>query len=265
MLLRNTNVFDEECVCSEQATEEVINATNEIESSAYSDTAAEAKEQPQEQSESNEQDKGRWIMVHTQDDIIGDKNASVQTRRATNAECLSTCFISEIESKIINEALNDPNWMDTIQEELNEFERNEEEGIDFDETFAPVARLEAIRMFLAYTAYQGFRVHQMDVKSTFLNGKLQEEVYVEQPPGFEDYEHPDHVYRLDKALYGLKQAPKAWYEALSTFLCENKFERDKVDTTLFLKKHKKHILLVQIYVDDIIFGCTNDQLCERFA
>ncbi|KAL9252631.1 Retrovirus-related Pol polyprotein from transposon RE2-like protein [Drosera capensis] len=142
---------------------------------------------------------------------------------------------------------------------------SQEEGIDFDETFAPVARLEAIRMFLAYAAYQGFKVYQMDVKSAFLNGKLQEEVYVEQPPGFEDYEYLEHVYRLDKALYGLKQAPRAWYETLSTFLCENKFERGKIDTTLFLKKHKEHILLVQIYVDDIIFECTNDKLCEKFA
>ncbi|KAL9260832.1 Retrovirus-related Pol polyprotein from transposon RE2-like protein [Drosera capensis] len=103
-------------------------------------------------------------------------------------------------------------------------------------------------------AYQGFKVYQMDVKSAFLNGKLQEEVYVEQTPGFEDYEYPYHVYRLDKALYGLKQIPRAWYETLSTFLYDNNFERGKVDTTLFLKKHKEHILLVQIYVDDIILN-----------
>ncbi|KAL9259481.1 Retrovirus-related Pol polyprotein from transposon RE2-like protein [Drosera capensis] len=120
---------------------------------------------------------------------------------------------------------------------------SQEEGIDFDETFAPIARLEAIRMFLAYAAYEGFKVYHMDVKSVFLNGKLQEEVYVEQPPVFESYEYPYHVYRLDKTLYGLKQAPRAWYETLLTFLYENNFERGKVDTTLFLKKHKEHILL----------------------
>ncbi|KAL9254434.1 Retrovirus-related Pol polyprotein from transposon RE1-like protein [Drosera capensis] len=307
--MRNANIFDEECVCNEQAAEEVINTTHEGESFAQKETAEEIKNQPQEQIELKEQDKGRWIKAHTQDDIIGDKHASVQTRRATNAECLSSCFISEIEPKAVNEALNDPNWVDSMQEELNEFERNEvwyltprpknypiigckwvfrnksdengtvirnkarlvakgysqEEEIDFDETFALVARLEAIKMFLAYAAYQGFKVYQIDVKSAFLNGKLQEEVYVEQPPGFEDYEYPEHVYRLDKVLYGLKQAHRAWYETLSTFLCENKFERGKIDTTLFLKKHKEHILLVQIYVDDIIFGCTNDKLCEKFA
>ncbi|KAL9256718.1 Retrovirus-related Pol polyprotein from transposon RE2-like protein [Drosera capensis] len=139
---------------------------------------------------------------------------------------------------------------------------SQEEGIDFDETFSPVARLEAIRMFPAYVVYQGFKVYQMDVKSAFLNGKLQQEVYVEQPPGFEDYEYPEHLYRLDKALCELKQTPRAWYETLSTFLCENKFEKGKVDSTHFLKKHKEHIFLVQIYVDDIIFGCTNDKFCE---
>ena len=100
----------------------------------------------------------------------------------------------------------------------------QEEGIDYDETFAPVARLEAIRMFLAYAAHKGFKVFQMDVKFAFLNGKLQEEVYVQQPPGFEDPKHPDYVYFLDKALYGLKQAPRAWYETLSTFLIDNGFE-----------------------------------------
>ncbi|KAL9257090.1 Retrovirus-related Pol polyprotein from transposon RE2-like protein [Drosera capensis] len=88
---------------------------------------------------------------------------------------------------------------------------SQEEGIDFDETFAPAARLEAINIFLSYVAYQGFRVYQMDVKSAFLNGKLQEEVYVEQRPGFEDSKYPDYVYRLDKALYGLKQAPRAHF------------------------------------------------------
>ncbi|GJR50031.1 retrovirus-related pol polyprotein from transposon TNT 1-94 [Tanacetum coccineum] len=88
---------------------------------------------------------------------------------------------------------------------------NQQEGIDYEETFAPVARLEAIRIFLAYAAYMGFMVYQMDVKSAFLNGKISEEVYVQQPPGFESSEFPNHVCKLDKALYGLKQAPRAWY------------------------------------------------------
>ncbi|KAJ9541965.1 hypothetical protein OSB04_028471 [Centaurea solstitialis] len=140
----------------------------------------------------------------------------------------------------------------------------QEEGIDYDETFAPVARLEAIRLFLAFAAHMNFKVYQMDIKNAFLNGKLNEEVYVAQPPGFVDPKFPDHVYKLNKALYGLKQAPRAWYDTLSTFLLSKGFVRGKIDSTLFLKKYPKHILLVQIYVDDIIFGSTNPKLCEKF-
>ncbi|KAJ9539482.1 LOW QUALITY PROTEIN: hypothetical protein OSB04_032215 [Centaurea solstitialis] len=140
----------------------------------------------------------------------------------------------------------------------------QEEGIDYDETFAPVATLEAIRLFLAFAAHMNFKVYQMDIKNAFLNGKLNEEVYVAQPPGFVDPKFPDHVYKLNKALYGLKQAPRAWYDTLSTFLLSKGFVRGKIDSTLFLKKYPKHILLVQIYVDDIIFGSTNPKLCEKF-
>ncbi|KAI3771213.1 hypothetical protein L6452_02372 [Arctium lappa] len=141
----------------------------------------------------------------------------------------------------------------------------QEEGIDYDETFAPVARLEAIRIFLAYAAHKGFKVYQMDVKSAFLHGKLNEEVFVRQPPGFESTEYPNHVYYLDKALYGLKQAPRAWYETLSTFLINNGFEKGTIDTTLFIKRYKNEMLLVQIYVDDIIFGSTNQKYCDKFS
>ncbi|KAK8944818.1 hypothetical protein KSP39_PZI007744 [Platanthera zijinensis] len=105
----------------------------------------------------------------------------------------------------------------------------------------------------------------MDVKSAFLNGDIKEEVYVEQPPGFVDSTFPNHVYLLQKALYGLKQAPRAWYETLSSFLLENKFTRGKIDKTLFLREIKGKILLVQIYVDDIIFGFTDNNLCKKFS
>ena len=104
----------------------------------------------------------------------------------------------------------------------------------------------------------------MDVKSAFLNGYLEEEVYVQQPPGFVDPNYPNHVYKLTKALYGLKQAPRAWYGRLSTFLLENDFNRGKNDTTLFTKKDKEDILIVRIYVDDIIFGSTNAAPVEEF-
>ena len=105
----------------------------------------------------------------------------------------------------------------------------------------------------------------MDVKSTFLNGYLKEEVYVMQPPGFESKEFPNYVFKLDKALYGLKQAPRAWYERLSNFLLENGFRRGKVNNTLFLKSKGEHLLIIQVYVDDIIFGATHNDLCNEFS
>ncbi|CAM8911853.1 unnamed protein product [Rhodiola kirilowii] len=142
---------------------------------------------------------------------------------------------------------------------------NQQEGIDYDETFAPVARLEAIRLLVAYSTYHGFTLQQMDVKTAFLNGILKEEVYVSQTPGFEDKDFPNHVYVLDKALYGLKQAPCAWYERLSLFLLSHGYTRGEVDKTLFLLKEGTNTLVVQVYVDDIIFGSTNPMLVKRFT
>ena len=121
-----------------------------------------------------------------------------------------------------------------------------------------IKTLQVVEALSAFAASMDFILYQMDVKSAFLNGHIQEEVYVEQPPGFKDPNKPNHVFKLKKALYGLKQAPRAWYERLSTFLIEKGFERGKVDTTLFIKKDSKDILLVEIYVDDIIFGATNE-------
>ncbi|GKC41548.1 retrovirus-related pol polyprotein from transposon TNT 1-94 [Tanacetum coccineum] len=141
----------------------------------------------------------------------------------------------------------------------------QQEGIDYDETFAPVAQIEAIRLFLAYAAHKDFTVFQMDVKMTFLNGILKEEVYVGQPLGFVSKQYPDHVYALDKALYGSKQAPRAWYDVLSKFLIDSGFQKGSIDTTLFIKKKGKHIMLIQIYVDDIIFGSTNPKYCTKFS
>ncbi|GJR02446.1 retrovirus-related pol polyprotein from transposon TNT 1-94 [Tanacetum coccineum] len=140
----------------------------------------------------------------------------------------------------------------------------QEEGIDFEESFAPVARLEAVRIFVAYAAHKSFLIYQMDVKMTFLNGPLKEEVYVAQPDGFVDPDHPEKVYRLRKALYGLKQAPRAWYDELSKFLISKGFTKGIIDPTLFTIKYGEDILLVQIYVDDIIFGSTNPKFSKRF-
>jgi len=141
----------------------------------------------------------------------------------------------------------------------------QEERIDYDETYAPVARLEAIWILLAISSLLQFKLFQMDVNSAFLNGFIKEEVYVAQPPGFTDYEFPNHVYKLKKALYGLKQAPRSWYERLSEFLIQNGFRRGQVDSTLFIKKAKNDLLFVQIYVDDIIFGSTKILFCKEFS
>jgi hypothetical protein len=187
-------------------------------------------------------------------------------------------FVSSIEPFRVEEALQDLDWVLAMQDEFNNFKRNEVwslvprlkqnvvgtkwvfrnkqdehgvvirnkarpvakgyaqvAGLDFEETFAPVARLESILILLAYATHHSFKLFQMDVKSAFLNGPIKEEVYVEQPPGFEDDRYPDHVYRLSKSLYGLKQAPRAWYECLRDFLISNAFKVGKVDPTLFTK------------------------------
>ncbi|GKD10816.1 putative ribonuclease H-like domain-containing protein, partial [Tanacetum coccineum] len=175
---------------------------------------------------------------------------------------------SSIEHTSIAKALSDLSWVEQMQEELMQFKlqqgHRQEEGIDYEEVFAPVARIEAIRLFLAYASFMGFLVYQMDVKSAFLYGTIEEEVYVTQPPGFKDPDHPDKVYKVVKALYGLHQAPRAWYETLANYLLGNGFKRGKIDQTLFIKKQKGDILLVQVYVDDIIFGSTNKELCTAF-
>ncbi|GJV91579.1 putative ribonuclease H-like domain-containing protein [Tanacetum coccineum] len=232
--------------------------------------------------------------------ILGDPTSAVQTRgkiqKASSAQqalvsyihiqnrtnnkdhqnCLFACFLSQEEPKTISQALQDEIWVEAMQEELLQFKLQKvwvlidlpygkkKEGIDYDEVFAPVARIEAIRLFLAFASYMGFTVYQMDVKSAFLYGTIEEEVYVHQPLGFVDPAHPNKVYKVIKALYGLHQAPRAWYETLSSFLMENGFRRGTIDKTLFIKKKKSDIMLVQVYVDDIIFGSTKKSMCTEF-
>nr|GEW10464.1 putative ribonuclease H-like domain-containing protein [Tanacetum cinerariifolium] len=140
----------------------------------------------------------------------------------------------------------------------------QEEGIDYKEVFAPVARIEAIRLILVYASFTGFMVYQMDVKSAFLYGTIKEEVYVYQPPEFEDPDHPNKVYKVVMAIYGLHQAHRAWYEALANYLLENGFQKGKIDQALFIKRQQGDILVVQIYVNDIIFGYTSKDLCKAF-
>nr|GEY72225.1 putative ribonuclease H-like domain-containing protein [Tanacetum cinerariifolium] len=140
----------------------------------------------------------------------------------------------------------------------------QKEGIDYDEVFAPVARIEAIRLFLAYASFIGFIVYQMDVKSAFLYGTIDEEVYVMQPPGFQDPKFPARVCKVEKAMYGLHQALRAWYGTLSKYLLTNGFQRGTIDQTLFIRRQRGDFILVQVYVDDIIFGSSNPQLCREF-
>jgi hypothetical protein len=245
---------------------------------------------------------------HPVDNILGSIRRGVTTRSRLANFCGHYSFVSFLEPLKVEDALEDPDWVMAMQEELNNFTRNEVwelverskqnvidtkwvfrnkqdehgvvtrnkarlvakgftqiEGLDFGETYAPVARLEAIRILLAYATHHDFKLFQMDVKSAFLNGPLSEEVYVEQPPGFEDPKRPTHVYKLRKALYGLKQAPRAWYECLKDFLLKNGFVMGKVDSTLFIQGKGKDIFVCQIYVDDIIFGSTNEKFCEEFS
>nr|GFB19974.1 putative ribonuclease H-like domain-containing protein [Tanacetum cinerariifolium] len=140
----------------------------------------------------------------------------------------------------------------------------QEEGIDYDEVFTPVARIEAIRLFLAYASFIVFTVYQMDVKSAFLYGTIDEEVYVMQPPRFQDPAFLAKVYKVEKAMYGLHQAPRAWYGTLSKYLLNNGFQRGTIDQTLFIRRQREDFIFVQVYVDDIIFGSSNPQLCREF-
>nr|GFA41766.1 hypothetical protein [Tanacetum cinerariifolium] len=199
--------------------------------------------------------------------------------KVTSAQSSSTTY---------KEALTQSCWIETMQDELNEFERLEvwelvprpdkvmvitlkqiykvkldelrgilknkarlvargyrqEEGIDFEESFAPIARLEAIHIFLVYTAHKNMVVYQMDVKTTFFNGNLREEVYVSQSDGFVDQDNPNHVYKLKKSLYGLKRASRAWYDMLSSFLISQDFSKCSVDPTLFIRRNGNDLLLI---------------------
>ncbi|GJS81077.1 putative ribonuclease H-like domain-containing protein [Tanacetum coccineum] len=239
---------------------------------------------------------------HPVEQIIRDLNSAPQTRRMkknmdehgffssvqqrTNHKdfqnCLFACFLSQVEPKKVIQALQDPSWIEAMPDELLQFKLQkvwtlvdlpngkrpigyiQEEGINYDKVFAPVARIEEIRLFLVYASFKDFVVYQMDVKSVFLYGKIKEEVYVCQPPGFEDLDFPNRVYKVENALYGLHQAPRAWYETLLTYLLDNGFQRGRIDKTLFIRRDKGDILLVQVYIDDIIFGSTKKSICIEF-
>nr|GEV18476.1 retrovirus-related Pol polyprotein from transposon TNT 1-94 [Tanacetum cinerariifolium] len=228
---------------------------------------------------------------HPLEHTIGEPSRPVLTRNQLRSDgdmCMYALTVSIMEPKNVKEAMTDPAWIDSMQEELLQFKRldnkhdeeqtvirnksrlvvrgyRQEEGIDFEESFAPVARMEAIRIFLVYAAHKSFSVFQMDVKTAFLHGSLKEDVYVCQPEGFIDADHSSHVYKLKKALYGLKQAPRGWYDELSTFLLHNHFFKGTIDSTLFIRRFHDDILVVQVYVDDIIFGSTHPRYIQLLS
>ncbi|GJR64149.1 putative ribonuclease H-like domain-containing protein [Tanacetum coccineum] len=200
--------------------------------------------------------------IHPQSQILRDLTSPVQTRekkKLKKAVLAQALMIPAFGNEAMPEEMQQ-----LINQKLVAQGHRQEEGIDYDEVFAPVARIEAIRLFLAFASYMGFMVYQMDVKSAFLYGEIEEEVYVTQPKGFEDPYFPKHVYRVVKALYGLHQAPRAWYARLSTFLLKHNYKRGTIDKTLFIKKNSRDIILVQVFVDDIIFGSTNKAWCDDF-
>nr|GEV67248.1 hypothetical protein [Tanacetum cinerariifolium] len=241
------------------------------------------------------QGRGETSSHHPLEQVIRNPSQSVKTRRQLESDgemCMFALTVSQTEPKNIKEAMADSAWIESMQEELYQFDRldvwelvdrplcknvinmkwlwknkrdeentvtrkkshlvakgyAQKEGVDFEESFAPVARLEAVRLFIVYAAHNSFTVYHMDVKTAFLYGPLKEEVYVNQPDGFVDTYHPDKVYRHKKALYGLKQAPRAWYDELSTFLVSKGFSKGSNDPTLFITKHEEDTLLVQIYI-----------------
>ncbi|GJT69612.1 retrovirus-related pol polyprotein from transposon TNT 1-94 [Tanacetum coccineum] len=201
---------------------------------------------------------GSGTKDHPIANMIGDPSRSVSTRKQLETDamwCYFDAFLTSVEPKNFKQAMTEPSWIDAMQEEIHEFERLEvwelvlsvktdesggvlknkarlvaqgfrqEEGINFEESFAPVARIEAIRIFVANAAHKNMTIYQMDVKTAFLNGELKEEVYVSQLEGFVDQDNPSHVYKLKKALYGLKQAPRAWYDMFSNFLISQQFAK----------------------------------------
>nr|GEX47491.1 retrovirus-related Pol polyprotein from transposon TNT 1-94 [Tanacetum cinerariifolium] len=233
---------------------------------------------------------GVWTKDHPIANVIDNPSRSVSTKKQLQTDamwCFFDAFLTTVEPKNFKQAMTEPSWIDAMQEKINEFKRlqvwelvpcldkvlliklkwiyklktdefgrvlknkarrlvaqgfRQEEGIDFKESFSPVARIKAIRIFIANATHKNMAIFQMDVKTAFLNGELKEE-----------------------ALYGLKQAPRAWYDMLSRFLISQHFSKGAVDPTLFTRKARNDLLLVQIDVDDIIFASTNTAMCNEFA
>ncbi|GKB10480.1 retrovirus-related pol polyprotein from transposon TNT 1-94, partial [Tanacetum coccineum] len=186
----------------------------------------------------------RWTKDHPIANLIGDPSHSVSTKKQLKTEamwCYFVAFLTSVETNEFGRVLK--NKARLVAQGFRQ-----EEGINFEESFAPVARIEAIRIFVANAANKNMTIFQMDVKMAFLNGELKEEVYVSQPEGFVDQDNPSHVYKLKKALYGLKQAPHAWYDMLSSFLISQHFSKGAIDPTLFTRQAGNDLLLMPFFL-----------------
>nr|GEW00108.1 hypothetical protein [Tanacetum cinerariifolium] len=202
----------------------------------------------------------------------------------TTQQPIEALTVSTMKPKNVKEAMTDPAWIESMQEELLQFKRLDVWVlVPTPDSITPLTlkwlfknkhdeektvirnKMEAIRIFLAFDAHKSFTVFHMDMKTAFLYGTLKEDVYVCQPEGFIDVDHPSHVFKLKKALYGLNQAPRAWYDELSTFLLQNNFLKGSIDPTLFIRLFVDDILVVQVYVDDIIFGSTHTRYTQLFS
>ncbi|GJS96710.1 retrovirus-related pol polyprotein from transposon TNT 1-94 [Tanacetum coccineum] len=219
----------------------------------------------------NSEHVSKWTMDHPLDNIVGELKRPISTRLQLHEQalfCYYDAFLTSLEPKNYKEFERLEVWElvpypDKVM--VITLKDLQEEGIDFEESFALVARLDAILIFIVYAAHMNMIIYQMDVKTEFLNGILCEEVYASQPDGFVYQDNPNHVYKLKKALYGLKQSLHAWYDLLSKFLLFQEFSKGTVDPILFIRRQGKDILLVQIYVDDIIFASTTPELCDQFS
>nr|GEY48072.1 hypothetical protein [Tanacetum cinerariifolium] len=188
------------------------------------------------------QHNSKWTKDHPLDNIIGQLAQPVSTRLQLHEQAFF-CYYDAFLTSIYKVKLDELGGILKNKARLVALGYHQEKEIDFEESFAPVARLEAVRIFLAYAAHKNMVVYQMDVKTAFLNGNLREEVYVSQPDGFVDPNNPNHLYKLKKALYGLKQAPRAWYDMLSSFLISQDFSKSSVDLTLFISRNGNDLLL----------------------
>ncbi|GJS59652.1 retrovirus-related pol polyprotein from transposon TNT 1-94 [Tanacetum coccineum] len=197
---------------------------------------------------------GRWTKDHLIENMIGYPSRFISTRKQLETDamwCYFDAFLTSVEPKNFKQAMTEPSWIDECKKKFMNLKDykfgnwchvqiKKEEGIDFEDSFASVARIEAIRIFVANAANKNMTIFQMD-------------------------DNPSHMYKLKKALYGLKQAPRAWYDMLLSFLISQHLSKGAVDPTLFIRKAGNDLLLIQIYVDDIIFSSTNTALCNEFA